>query len=467
MRTIRHASLLAALALGTAASPAHADRTEALLSILRAKGIITEQEYQSLLAEADAELARQRAAQATAAAAAPATAAADDRLVRRTDSGVGLQIGDVTLKVSGSVNGFYVHDNPDSPGPRTTVVGGLAAVGDNTSAVRNGLLPGFLKFDVTTTQGGWDIGAHIGFYPGINSVDYVGGANSAGNPAALGTAGIDARQTYLTVARKDVGEFKIGRDIGLFANEAILNDMTLLGVGTPAGNAAPSNTTLGRIGLGYLYTDFQPQITYTTPKLGGFQASAGIFQPLRTAGRPGEVNDTPGFQAKVSYDFGAADSLSGRVWASGIIQKHDASAPGRNDDYTGSGFDVGARLGFAGASLLGYYYSGSGLGTTGLFIFAVDPRGEKRDSSGFYVQGTYSLGKALLGVSYGRSSLDLADREVNPTLVRRNSSIVGQGRYSLTSWVTLVGEYIHTKAKAHGGNEASSDALALGAILFF
>ncbi len=454
-------TLLAALALSTAATPALADRTEALLSVLRAKGIITEQEYQSLLAEADAEMARQRSAPAATAS------AADDRLVRRTDSGVGLVIGDITLKVSGSVNGFYVHDNPDNPGPRKTVVGGLAAVGDNTSAVRNGLLPGFLKFDVTTSQNGWDIGAHIGFYPGINSVDYIGGANSAGNPGALGTAGIDARQTYMTVARKELGEFKIGRDIGLFANEAILNDMTLLGVGTPAGNAAPSNTTLGRIGIGYIYTDFQPQITYTTPKFGGFQASAGIFQPLRTAGRPGEANSSPGFQGKLAYDFGAADGLSGRLWASGIIQKHDESAPGKNDDYTGSGFDVGAKASFAGASLLGYYYRGSGLGTTGLFIFSVDDRGQKRDSSGFYVQGTYSFGKALLGVSYGRSSLDLASGEVFPELVRRNSSIVGQGRYSLTSWVTLVGEYIHTKAKAHGGNEAASDALALGAILFF
>ena len=33
------------------------------------------------------------------------------------------------------------------------------------------------------------------------------------------------------------------------------------------------------IGHGYMYTGFQPQITYTTPNYNGFQVSAGIFQP--------------------------------------------------------------------------------------------------------------------------------------------------------------------------------------------
>jgi hypothetical protein len=56
----------------------------------------------------------------------------------------------------------------------------------------------------------------------------------------------------------------MGRDIGLFGKDAILDDMTLLGVGTALGNPAPSNTSLGRIGIGYIYTDWEPQITYTT-----------------------------------------------------------------------------------------------------------------------------------------------------------------------------------------------------------
>lgn len=444
------------------ATPALADSTTDLLLRLKEKGILNDEEYAQLLADHQRESAAAQAAPAAAPAAAP-QATTDSRSVRMSESGVGFEMGGVTLKFSGSVNGFYVHDNPDTASATTDVVGGLASVGGNNSAVRNGLLPGFLKVDVTTNQGGWDVGAHFGLYPGINSVTHVGGANSAGTPQALATSGIDARQTYLTFGRKGLGEFKIGRDIGLFGSDAILNDITLLSVGTTGGNVGPSNTSLGRIGIGYIYTDFQPQITYTTPKFGGLQIAAGIFQPLVTIGYD-EVNKSPGFQAKVTYDL-ASGGFGGHFWASGITQKHNGinGAP----SYTGSGFDVGGKLTFGPASLLGYYYNGSGLGTTGLFILSTDALGRKRDSDGFYVQGTMSFGKLMLGASYGESHLDLTQGEVNPTLLDTNSSYVGHLRYGLTSWVTLVGEYVHTKAEAHGVNSAESDTLAAGAILFF
>lgn len=467
MRGTKFSRGVCALALlaGSAPAFAQADTTSALLLRLKEKGILTDEEYNELVSRKAAE----PAAVTTGTPAPPQQAAAqaldDKRMVRMAESGVGMEFGGVTLKVSGSVNGFYVHDNPDGgPAATTTVVGGLASVGSrNSSSIRNGLLPGFIKFDVTTNQGGWDVGAHFGLYPGINSVSNVGGANSAGTPQALATSGIDARQTYLTFGKPQFGEIKIGRDIGLFGSEAILNDITLLSVGPTGGNVAPSNTSLGRIGTGYIYTDFQPQITYTTPKFGGFQASIGAFQPLQTIGN-NEVNGTPGFQAKIVYDF-KSDSFGGHLWASGITQKHDGV--GGSPSYTGSGFDVGGKLSYGPASLLGYYYTGSGLGTTGLFILSTDTAGRKRDSSGFYVQGTVGFGKFTAAASYGQSSLDLARGEINPTLLDKNSSYVGQLRYGLTSWVTLVTEYTHTMAEAHGGNEASSDALAAGAIVFF
>ena len=50
---------------------------------------------------------------------------------------------------------------------------------------------------------------------------------------ALGTPGIDFRQQFATLGRAHLGTLKIGRDLGLFGQEAILNDMTLLGAGSP------------------------------------------------------------------------------------------------------------------------------------------------------------------------------------------------------------------------------------------
>lgn len=450
-----------AVALLAGATPAFAqdDTTSTLLLRLKEKGILTDEEYNDLVAR--------KAPAAAAPAAAPAVVPMDDkRVVRATESGVGLEFNGITMKFSGSVNAFYVHDSPDKRTTGNTVVGGLANVGAaNSSAIRNGLLPGIFGFDVSTNQGGWDVAAHIGFYPGINSNSYGGnGANAPGAPVALATTGIDARQTYLTFGKPNLGTIKMGRDIGLFGSDAILNDITLLGVGSAGGNAGPSNTSLGRIGTGYIYTDFQPQITYTSPKFGGFQIAAGIFQPLGTLTGGAEVNGTPGFQGKVTYDF-TADKFSGHLWAAGITQSHDgvAGVP----SYTGNAFDVGAKLTYGPLGLLGYYYAGSGIGTTALFVFSTDALGRKRDSHGFYGQASLNFGKLMVAGSYGESRLDLATGEVNPTLLYRNSSWVGQARYSLTSWVTLLGEYTATRSRAQGGNSASSDTLAIGSILFF
>ena len=85
-------------------------------------------------------------------------------------------------------------------------------------------------------------------------------------------------------------------------------------------------------------------------------------------------------------------------------------------------------------------------------------------------QALVHFGKLGIGGSCGESSLDYAnaaDRLANPALLDRNSSYVGQLRYGLTSCVTLIGEYIRTKAEAHNGNEAESDTIALGGTLFF
>jgi len=437
----------------------------ALLQRLHEKGILNDEEYQSLLATESAEAAP---AAVTTAQTTPAAALDDTRIVHMSESGVGMELGGVTFKVSGQINGFYTHENGQTPGANTAVTGGVVPIGGNTSAIRNCLLPGYLKFDVTTRQGGWDVGAHFGLYPGINSATYAngGGANSGGQNTALQTAGIDFRQTYLTVGRPGLGEFKLGRDIGLFGSEGILNDITLLSVGSSGGNVAPSNTSLGRIGVGYIYTDFQPQITYTSPNLSGFQVTAGVFEPLQSLTGPGETSNSPGFQAKLVYD-GKFGDFSARAWLSGITQKHHRVDGAK---YTGSGFDLGAKLGYGPLTVTGYYYKASGLGTTALNLFDTDALGNKRDSDGFYLQGMATFGKFSVGGSYGESHLDyanLADGLANPTLIDTNSSWVAQGRYGLTSWVTLIGEYIHTKSEAHNGNEAEADTLAMGAIMFF
>jgi predicted porin len=408
----------------------------------------------------------------------------------RAVAGIDLEAGDWKIDFSGNVNAFYANAQCDD-GLNTAVVGGLACTGDRSAAVRNGLLPAALVFSATTRQDNFDLDVTVGFYPGINSTA-AEGVNGPGLAAALQTPGIDARQVYFTFGDASWGTVKMGRDIGLFGKDAILDDMTLLGVGTASANFAPSNTSLGRIGIGYIYTDWEPQITYTTPTFNGFSASAGIFQPLDASGAgPGSYPGAPadalyhghsGPQAQIgaSYTWGdpKSDALTGKVWVDIVTQQAKATpsditanAPGASTGFTGSAIDGGVKLDFAGFEGVVYGYSGDGVGTTGLYLFPTSSSGDKRKSDGGYAQLTYKLDKLKLGISYGLSELKLADDErpfqVDSELLRRNSSGIFGAYYSLTKSLTLVGEFIDTKAQAWGGDSATEKDFVLGGILIF
>ena len=403
-------------------------------------------------------------------------------------AGIDITAGDWKVDFSGNVNGFYVGTTCDH-NANTAVAGGLACTGDNSAAVRNGLLPAALVFSASSRQADYDVNVTIGFYPGINS-SAAAGVNGAGLPAALQTPGIDARQAFFTFGDVSWGTVKIGRDIGLFGKDAILDDMTLLGVGTAAGNAAPGNTSLGRIGVGYIYTDWEPQITYTTPTWNGFSASAGVFQPLDCDACTNVPPGAPPFRTRRTTHprskwarasrgairratrstarSGSTASPSMRRLTPGTVAGNNAA--GISSDFTGTGVDGGVKIDVAGFEGVLYGYSGKGIGTTGFFILATDAFGDTRKSSGGYAQATYKIDKLKIGLSYGISKLEQSNQEEAlpaSNLLKSNASGVVGLYYALTKSVNLVGEYIDTKAKAQNGNEATEKDFAIGGIFFF
>src|SRR6266850_6208953 len=389
---------------------------------------------------------------------------------------IGFKAGAWDLSFSGNVNGFATWNKCDNSA--TAVNGGLACNngigGSKEMAIESGLLPSALVFGAKTSQSGLDIGVTFGFYPGITS--------SATGKHGIGASTIDLRQNFLTFGTKTGGTVKVGRDIGLFGSDAILADMTLLGVGS-GGAFLGGNTTLGRIGVGYIYTDWIPQISYSSPKYGGFQYSAGVFQGMDLFNFSGLAtsatatgHDQPGLQAKGSYEW--TGTVGGKAWASALSQKVKGrgaptdSAPA-GSSVSGQAFDLGAKVNVADFEGVLYGYSGDGVGTTAIGFDAAAVVGttlEKRKSKGGYVQGTYKIGKFKPGVSLGQSTLDLASNEsagTNPTLVKKNKSLVAGLYYSLTQSLNLVGEYISTKAENQAGGENKDSVIALGAILFF
>jgi predicted porin len=380
---------------------------------------------------------------------------------------VELAAGDWKFTANGNVNVHYIGSKCEE---ETTlpVAGGLACRGaageDHSSSVSNGLLPAALAIGVSTQQNGYDIAATFGFYPGISTND--GSPNLQQGASALntglGTTGLDIRQVFMTVGNDRMGTVLLGRNIGLFGADAILNDMTLPGVGAGGGNyATPANTSLGSIGLGYIYTDWLAQINYTTPDLSGLKFTIGIFDPLEPINQPvATPKSSPGFHGKVAYTHGPV-----YVSATFISQKQEG--PTDAADFDSFGFDVGGKVTFGPAEFLAWYYQGKGLGTTALFFNSDDGAGHRRKSDGFLAQVTYKFGSLKLGANYGESNLDRASREVVSNLVETNKKYTVGAYYSLTANFTLLAEFTDTTAEAHNGLENDSNNFNIGGYLSF
>ena len=396
-------------------------------------------------------------------------------------AGIGVKAGDWDLDFSGNVNGFATWNHCDDKtfGIAGSLVCNVGPGGTDKQSVESGLLPSALVFSAKSRQMNLDVGVTFGFYPTIRSNP----GNGSGN-TALGSSSINVRQNFLFFGDKTWGQVKVGRDIGIFAADAILSDMTLLGVGSGAAFLGGS-TTLGRIGIGYIYTDWIPQITYSSPDFNGLKFAAGVFQgldlePILVGTDPNAAtltsHDNPGFQGKVSYEW--KGNVGGKAWFSAMSQQAK-SAPnqfGANSgvqSITGTAWDIGAKINVAGFDAVGCYYNAEGVGTTAIgFGAASFANGtlQKRESDGWYGQLTYKFAQVKLGYSYGESNLKYASNEstaTNPRLLKRNSSNVFGVYYALTPSVNLVGEYIQTKAKAQNGDSHKDNAIAVGAILFF
>lgn len=382
-----------------------------------------------------------------------------------------LNAGDYKFTVNGNINVHYVYSDCDSSSP-VVIGGGLACTGGggtakSASAVTNGLLPAALSFGVITQQNGLDIEGHFGLYPGISTNDggspnLQGGAGNVG----LGTTGLDVRQVYLTVGNKDIGTFTAGRNFGLFGFDAIINDMTIPGVGAAgaAASGTPANTTLGSIGLGYVYTDTLAQMNYTTPAFAGATLTLGIYDPLNSLGGATGRKTQPGFHGKLAYKTEVGGT---KVYLSSAFITQQQRDDGGSDDYRSYGLDVGGKVNISDLELGGWYYYGKGLGTTALFLLSSDGNGGRRGSNGYLAQATYKIDAVKVGVNYGVSRLSGADGENATGLVRSNTKITGGVYYSLTKNLLLLSEVTSVTAKAHGGGKNEALNFNVGTFLSF
>jgi len=383
------------------------------------------------------------------------------------NAGIIIPAGEWTIDINGNVNAFANWSNADDA---NDINGGLANVevdGEgNGQGINTGLLPAWLGFTGTTRQNDLDVSWTISFQPNVSD---NAGAFHGDSATPLN------RQAFITFGDKSWGSVKLGKDLGIFAGQAILNDMTLLGVGAGAATATSGGaTTLGGIGTGYIYPAWKGQISYTTPNMNGFQATIGITNPNQipsttndsTYAATTQLQDRFGVEGQAMYSW--TGDVAGKVWASFASYDYTVDQSD-SEDYRVNAWDIGASVSAGNFGLTGYYYDGKGAGTTILGQYGYDATTNKRrDSDGGYLQATYVIPTGTkLGLAYGVSNLDKSSGEGDTLLVDSNERWTIGAYHPLTKHLNLVAEYNKMESESHTNVENESDALSLGAILFF
>jgi hypothetical protein len=369
--------------------------------------------------------------------------------------------------MAGNVNTFLTYEKESTSGA-TLAPFGVVGNSANQTRIQTGLLPSALTLEAKGKEGDTDLAVHFGFFPEVQC--------GRGIHDCFG-AQIDMRQVYLT-AGGSWGQVLAGRELALFGRQNILTDQTLFGVGgTGAGGGALGSgggTTLGRIGLGYIYPQFVAQFTYSTPGGKPGQLSIGLFE-ADAAALPGVAvspyskTNIPRVEAEYVY---SKDKFKG--WLGGTVQ--NTNNPVNDKSATAAGVAGGLRWDNKKVSLTGSGYYGKGLGTTFMFLGGAcneltcgsNGSDDLRSSYGYIAQITYTTGKATLAGSYGASLIKNADAE--PIVFKTENALISGGLYyQTTKSLKLVLElnYTTTKNKEASTKKNSSFAPAVGMMLFF
>jgi hypothetical protein len=354
----------------------------------------------------------------------------------------GIQLADWNgwkIGIDGRLNAFVVygwgnHNATTAPETGNTITPGIGTgiSADNqidtqgqfhTPRIRSGFVPNVLAFTLSkqvteeTTLSGrialWsDVHSNVSVY--INAQTYV-------------------QEGFLKL-EGPWGSFTAGRQLALFNRGAIEIDFNYahnFGVGWPC-NFNGVLPACGQIGFGALFPFFRAGLVYATPSLGGFQVTAGAFDPVILAGK-WERLIVPTFEAEAAFTQRLGNLGMFKLFGSALWQRLGGAAnyvdptpnmPSPPTDGRTVATKKVDQLGLAGGFRLelgplrlgvtGHY--GKGLGffyaqenSQAAYYFADDahdPRdGDLRTFRGFYGQLAFVLGQWMLATGAGASQL--------------------------------------------------------------
>ena len=342
--------------------------------------------------------------------------------------------GDWEISYGGTINLFYNQLD------RSEIANG------DSAHLNEGLLPAFHTMKATSpTVNGLTGTAQISFAPD-SSQSKVTGQNKDGES-------LDMREVFFNVDGS-FGTISVGRTLALFQRGAILNDMTLFGVGA-SGGIDGGGTSLGRIAFGYTYAEFQTRFAWKSPDMSGLTLEVGVFDPNEGSGGNTATfqTDIPQLQMEANYAT-SFDGGSIALWAGGVYQEMEGRNTGAfntTGDVTTQAINLGINANMGPMGFVASFYDGEALGAVRVAdtnsYHCTSTACTEADADGYYVQGTYTMGgKTKIGLSYGESNQDqvrLAQtNDTQNASAARSNELVTIGVYhDVNSWLKVVAEY--------------------------
>ena len=255
------------------------------------------------------------------------------------------------------------------------------------SRIRTGFIPNGLGINFNFKEFNWSPKARFSITTAIQADK---------NKAQTGPS-IDWREAFVDFTSQDYGKITVGRALGLFLNQQYLYDYERLSTGS-----APNGgdfTTIGRVGMGYLFTNFNAQITYTTPNIDGFLFSIGLFDPSKIIGEAANnassaiITRSPRLEMNAHYTLNRNYGYLVDFFINGLTQRagFDDNAKAtvvESGSINAWGIGYGIKFESQFYNLIAAGYNGSALGTKNIFTDgnALDRIGKARKCSGFYAQ---------------------------------------------------------------------------------
>jgi hypothetical protein len=268
----------------------------------------------------------------------------------------------------------------------------------------------------------------------------------------------DAREAYMKL-EGPWGGLLVGRSLALFSRGAITLDFLLQhgnGLGYPC-NADGLGPTCGHVGYGVIFAGFNPQITYNTPTIAGFQATVGVFDPVSAPGKY-ERTPLPRVEGELTFDTSLGDIGKMHLFVNGLWQKlveqGNPDTPPRMPFSPNTTASRGVGYGVWGEALrlkfgfAGHYGYGLGMFNTLENTPAVfDSAAQPRRFDGYYGTVGFDLSPVYVNAGLGVTRVfatyqDALDVVLNNTsLIQTQRGISGGIQYEIGKGIVAALEY--------------------------